>query len=97
MHGDAAGEGCGSYSYVCSIIWSSQSPSWQVNKYIGFVFEGRDFSLLAVSYGEVRGRISFVVCDKLMLIIRVAASGVVFDDLLKNYIIEFIVIRKLFF
>ena len=50
-----------------------------------------------VSYDEVRGRISFVVCDKLKFFVRVAATGVVFDDLLKNSFIEFIVIGKLFF
>ena len=35
---------------------------------------------MVVSYDEVRGRISFVVCDKLKLVVRVAATGVVFDD-----------------
>ena len=48
-------------------------------------------------YDEVLGRIYFVVCDKLKLIVRVEANGVVFDDLLNNFFIEFIVVKKLFF
>ena len=66
------------------LLWSSQSPSRQVNKYIMLLFfEGGGLRRLVVSYDEVRGRISFVVCDKLKLVVRVAATGVVFD-LLNN-------------
>ena len=97
MHGEAAGDGCGSLSYVQYVLlWSSQPPSWQVNKYISFFFEGGGLRRLVVSYDEVRGRISFVICDKLKFVVRVAATGVVFDDLLKNSFIEFIVIRNCF-
>ena len=69
---------------VCTmyvLLWSSQSPSWQVNKYIVF-FEGRGLRRLVGSYDEVRGRISFAICDKLKLVVRVAATGVVFDECL---------------
>ena len=52
---------------------------------------------LVVSYDEVCGSISFVVCDKLKLVVRVAATGVSFDDWLKNSFIEFIVIQKIVF
>ena len=59
--------------------------TWQVNKYIYF-FEGGGLRRLVVSYDEVSGGISFVVCDKLLLVVRVAATGVVFDDLLDSFI-----------
>ena len=48
--------------FGCVLSWSSQSPLWQVNKYIILFFdEGGGLRRLVVSYDEVRGGISFVV------------------------------------
>ena len=75
MHGEAAGEGCDSLANVCTIMKFTVS-SWQVNKYIneGGGFDGVGLRRLVVSYDEVCGWYFFVVCDKLQLVVKVAAT-----------------------
>ena len=89
MHGEAAGEGCGSLSYVCTIV------EFTVHQ-VGF-FQSGGLKRLVVSYDEGCGCIYFVVCDKLQLVFRVAATGLDFDDLVNNSFFDFIIIRKLLF